>query len=96
MKVFIDDDNCRGHGVCAAECPAVFGINDDGAITGWSLTPTGELHAFNVSGTREILGTGELVGPEATGGHGVVLVRGRGAPGLSHLRSRGRRLFSQQ
>src|ERR1700753_2992495 len=24
---------------------------------------TGELHAFNVSGTREILGTGELVGP---------------------------------
>lgn len=30
MKVFIDDDNCRGHGVCAAECPQVFGINDDG------------------------------------------------------------------
>jgi len=24
---------------------------------------TGELHAFNVTGTREILGTGELVGP---------------------------------
>jgi hypothetical protein len=24
---------------------------------------TGDLHAFNVTGTREILGTGELVGP---------------------------------
>src|SRR5690348_485681 len=24
---------------------------------------TGEVHAFNISGTREILGTGELVGP---------------------------------
>ena len=24
---------------------------------------TGDLHAFNVSGTREILGTGEFVGP---------------------------------
>jgi quercetin dioxygenase-like cupin family protein len=24
---------------------------------------TGELHAFNVTGTREILGTGEIVGP---------------------------------
>jgi ferredoxin len=30
MKVLINDDNCRGHGICAAECPAVFGINDDG------------------------------------------------------------------
>jgi ferredoxin len=30
MKVFIDDDNCRGRGVCAAECPQVFGVNDDG------------------------------------------------------------------
>ncbi|WP_312627215.1 ferredoxin [Pseudofrankia sp. BMG5.37] len=30
MKVFIDEDICRGHGVCAAECPAVFGISDDG------------------------------------------------------------------
>jgi 2,4'-dihydroxyacetophenone dioxygenase len=24
---------------------------------------TGDLHAFNVSGTREIIGTGEIVGP---------------------------------
>jgi 2,4'-dihydroxyacetophenone dioxygenase len=24
---------------------------------------TGELHAFNITGTREILGTGEIVGP---------------------------------
>jgi ferredoxin len=30
MKVVIDEDLCRGHGVCASECPKVFGVNDDG------------------------------------------------------------------
>ena len=30
MRVEIDDDNCRGHGVCCAVCPEVFDINEDG------------------------------------------------------------------
>ncbi|WP_106399815.1 ferredoxin [Actinocorallia populi] len=30
MRVTIDDDNCRGHGVCCTVCPDVFDINDDG------------------------------------------------------------------
>lgn len=30
MRVIVDDDSCRGHGVCAALCPEVFSLTDDG------------------------------------------------------------------
>jgi ferredoxin len=30
MKVTIDDDRCRGHGVCCTICPEVFTLSDDG------------------------------------------------------------------
>lgn len=30
MKVTVDDDRCRGHGVCCAICPEVFSLSDDG------------------------------------------------------------------
>ena len=30
MKVFVDDQRCRGHGMCTTLCPDVFVINDDG------------------------------------------------------------------
>ncbi|ORB31043.1 ferredoxin [Mycolicibacterium parafortuitum] len=30
MRVTLDDDICRGHGVCAAICPTVFTIADGG------------------------------------------------------------------
>ncbi len=30
MRVTVDDDNCRGHGVCCTLCPEVFDISDDG------------------------------------------------------------------
>lgn len=30
MKVIVDDDLCRGHGVCAAVCPQVFTLTDGG------------------------------------------------------------------
>lgn len=30
MKVTVDADRCRGHGVCVTLCPEVFDINDDG------------------------------------------------------------------
>ena len=30
MRVLVDDDSCRGHGVCAALCPTVFTISDGG------------------------------------------------------------------
>ena len=30
MKVHVDDQRCRGHGVCTTLCPEVFELNDDG------------------------------------------------------------------
>jgi ferredoxin len=30
MQVSVDEDRCRGHGVCCALCPEVFTLNDDG------------------------------------------------------------------
>ncbi|GAB2960818.1 ferredoxin [Streptomyces pseudoechinosporeus] len=30
MKVTVDDDRCRGHGVCCSLCPEVFDLSDDG------------------------------------------------------------------
>jgi ferredoxin len=30
MKVSVDPERCRGHGVCLSLCPEVFTLNDDG------------------------------------------------------------------
>lgn len=30
MRVVVDDDLCRGHGVCAGLCPDVFTLTDGG------------------------------------------------------------------
>jgi len=30
VKVIVDDDRCRGHGVCCTICPEVFTLTDDG------------------------------------------------------------------
>ena len=30
MRVTVDDDRCRGHGVCWSLCPQVFTLLDDG------------------------------------------------------------------
>ena len=30
MKVAVDADRCRGHGVCWSLCPEVFTLTDDG------------------------------------------------------------------
>lgn len=30
MKAVVDEDRCRGHGVCCTLCPEVFDLSDDG------------------------------------------------------------------
>ncbi|NKQ51481.1 ferredoxin [Amycolatopsis sp. K13G38] len=30
MRVTVDDERCRGHGVCCSACPEVFTLTDDG------------------------------------------------------------------
>jgi ferredoxin len=30
MKARVDDDRCRGHGMCVTLCPSVFEVTDDG------------------------------------------------------------------
>jgi ferredoxin len=30
MKVAVDADRCRGHGICGSLCPEVFELTDDG------------------------------------------------------------------
>lgn len=30
MKVTVDEDRCRGHGMCLALCPEMFRVTEDG------------------------------------------------------------------
>jgi len=51
MKVWVDDQRCRGHGMCLTLCPDVFSLTDDGyAVAITSDVPT-ELEAA----TREAI-----------------------------------------
>jgi len=42
MKVTVDEDRCRGHGMCLTLCPEVFHMADDGcAVADPSDVPAG-------------------------------------------------------
>ena len=42
MKVTVDDQRCRGHGMCLTLCPEVFDLTDDGyAVADPEDVPTG-------------------------------------------------------
>jgi ferredoxin len=42
MKVWVDDQRCRGHGMCLTLCPDVFTLTDDGyAVAIDSEVPAG-------------------------------------------------------
>ena len=41
MKATVDDQRCRGHGVCLTICPEVFTLTDDG----YAVAQEGEVPA---------------------------------------------------
>lgn len=42
MKVAVDDERCRGHGMCLTFCPEVFELTDDGyAVADPEQVPAG-------------------------------------------------------
>jgi ferredoxin len=51
MKVTVDEDNCRGHGMCLTFCPEVFEITDDG----WAVAAPGEVPAELEGAVREAI-----------------------------------------
>jgi ferredoxin len=49
VKVSVDDDSCRGHGVCLALCPEVFDLSDGG----YAVTLVSEVPAEHEDSVRE-------------------------------------------
>jgi ferredoxin len=51
MKVAVDADRCRGHGMCVSLCPEVFALTDDG----YSIADTGDVPLDLQAATREAI-----------------------------------------
>lgn len=52
MKVAVDDDRCRGHGVCCTYCPEVFELSDDGyAVVDSTDVPSEHENAVRTAAT---------------------------------------------
>ncbi|MDY6999433.1 MAG: ferredoxin [Actinomycetota bacterium] len=45
MRVTVDDDACRGHGVCVGLCPQVFTLTDSGYAAATAAEIPGPLEA---------------------------------------------------
>ncbi|MET9972505.1 ferredoxin [Streptomyces sp. NPDC006356] len=52
MKATVDDDRCRGHGICLTVCPEVFDLSDDGYAV--ALVP--EVPTEHEAGVRQAAG----------------------------------------
>ena len=53
MKVTVDDDRCRGHGVCGTICPEVFTLTDEG----YTVVQTPEIPAESKEAVRTASGS---------------------------------------
>jgi len=51
MKVWVDDQRCRGHGVCVTLCEGVFSLTDDG----YAVSIDSEVPVELESATREAI-----------------------------------------
>jgi ferredoxin len=51
MKVTVDEDTCRGHGMCLTFCPEVFEMSDDG----WAVASPDEVAAELEGPVREAI-----------------------------------------
>jgi ferredoxin len=51
MKVWVDDQRCRGHGMCLTLCADVFSLTDDG----YAVAITSDVPTELVAATREAI-----------------------------------------
>jgi ferredoxin len=51
MKVTVDEDRCRGHGMCLTLCPEVFTMTDDG----YAVADPGEVPAGLEDAAKEAI-----------------------------------------
>ena len=51
MKVKVDEDRCRGHGMCLTLCPEVFTMTDDG----YAVADPSEVSADLEAGAKEAI-----------------------------------------
>ena len=50
IRVELDEDRCRGHGVCCSICPEVFDLSDDGyAVVKTPEVPQGSEEAVRTA-----------------------------------------------
>jgi ferredoxin len=59
MRIVVDWDLCKGHGVCASEAPLVFEVSRDGTLTLLVEEPP-EDQRKNVEGAIQYCPTGAL------------------------------------
>lgn len=51
MRVAVDEERCRGHGVCVTLCPEVFRLTDDG----YSVAEPDDVPADSEAAAREAI-----------------------------------------
>jgi ferredoxin len=53
VKAFVDEDSCRGHGICWTICPEVFTLTDDG----YAIAVEGDVPAEREPAARSAVGS---------------------------------------